>query len=132
MQDRPSAPRCAAPPGGRDLTAEFREFYAVYPLKKGKIAAEKAFEKARRKFEFSVILAGAQRFAGERMGEDPRYTAHPSTWLNEGRWEDEPDRKPAQTPMGRFAQGARSLPPIPPSDATFLAEMDAALTARGR
>ena len=35
-------------------------------------------------------IAGAQRYAGERAGEDPKFTKHPATWLRGGCWEDEP------------------------------------------
>lgn len=30
------------------------------------------------------------RYAGERSGEDPTFTKHPSTWLNAGCWADQP------------------------------------------
>jgi hypothetical protein len=36
-----------------------------------------------------VIIAGAQRYAGERAGQDPQFTAHPATWLYQERWLDD-------------------------------------------
>ncbi|WP_144426244.1 hypothetical protein [Methylobacterium sp. ARG-1] len=32
------------------------------------------------------LITGAERFAAERAGENPTFTAHAKTWLNAGRW----------------------------------------------
>ena len=29
------------------------------------------------------LLAGAERYAAEQRGQDPRYIKHPATWLNQ-------------------------------------------------
>ncbi len=36
------------------------------------------------------LLHGMMRYAGEREGEDGRYTKTPATWLEEGCWHDDP------------------------------------------
>jgi hypothetical protein len=69
----------------------FATFWATYPRRKGKGAAQKAWVKALKLADSETIIAGAARYAETRAGEDPNYTAHPTTWLNQQRWEDEPD-----------------------------------------
>jgi hypothetical protein len=74
----------------------FEEFWQGYPRKVGKGAARKAWAKAITKASPEKITAVVKRYAaGEiaRMtaGDNPglRYTAHPTTWLNAERWDDE-------------------------------------------
>lgn len=79
------APTGAAP----DL---FDDFWKAYPNKVGKDAARKAF--AKRKVGRSLLdqMLGAiavQRQSKKWTDDGGRYIPHPSTWLNEGRWEDE-------------------------------------------
>lgn len=71
------------------FSQDFAEFYAVFPRKKGRLAAEKAYGRARKSAPAATLLGGACRYAKERAGEDPNFTLHPATWLNQGRWEDE-------------------------------------------
>lgn len=68
--------------------ALFARFYAAYPKHVGKEAARKAFAKALKKASAEELTAGAQRYR-EDPHRKPDYTAHPATWLNAGRWEDE-------------------------------------------
>lgn len=76
-----------------DLDAEaFDRFYAAFPRKVGKQAARKAFMLAvKRGADRDVIVAGAERFAADpNLPTDRQFIPHPSSWLNAGRWEDEP------------------------------------------
>lgn len=70
-----------------ETPSSFDEFWKAYPRKVGKQAAQKAFIKAIKITSVDEILAGARRYA-----EDPNrvdaFTAHPTTWLNAGRWAD--------------------------------------------
>jgi len=73
----------------------FVEFYEAYPRHVGRQAAEKAFVKAiaKRGVTAELVIAGARRLAADPNlppKEDKRFIPHPSTWLNEGRWDDEP------------------------------------------
>lgn len=71
----------------------FVRFYTIYPRRIGKKAAEKAWAKAIKDgAEPELVIQAAQRYAASRVGQDPKYTPHPATWLNQGRWEDEPER----------------------------------------
>jgi hypothetical protein len=67
----------------------FDDFWNAYPRKVGKQAAMKAFAKVIKNNEPEVIIEGAKRYA-----QDPNrveaFTAHPTTWLNAGRWNDDP------------------------------------------
>lgn len=74
---------------------EFARFWEIVPRKKGKGAAEKAFAKARKIASLAEIIDGMERYARQREGQDPQYTCHPATWLNQKRWTDEHDHTQA-------------------------------------
>lgn len=76
-------------PKGEKFEVEFSTFYAAYPRHVGRGAAETAYRRARRMAQASELLAGAQRYAAHRKGEDQHYTKHPATWLNAKGWLDE-------------------------------------------
>lgn len=72
------------------LERSFNEFWQAYPRKVGKAEAKKAFAKAHAVANGEVVL-GAQRFANDpNLPSDKNFIPHPATWLNAGRWEDEP------------------------------------------
>jgi hypothetical protein len=66
---------------------EFAVFYAQYPHKVGKRAAQKAFQAARRRAPMPEIMAGLLRYAAKL---DDRPWCNPATWLNQDRWADQP------------------------------------------
>ena len=68
---------------------DFDDFWKVYPLHIGKIAARKAWAKALKIDPGSAIIEGAVRYASD-PNREPGFTAHPTTWLNQGRWDDDP------------------------------------------
>ena len=70
-------------------TSEFDLFWDQYPIKVGKAAAKKAWEKAIKVEAPDVIIAGAARYAAD-PNRHPSFTAHASTWLNAHRWSDSP------------------------------------------
>jgi len=67
---------------------DFDRFWQIYPRKAGKGAARQAWAKAILKTSVEHICEGAERYR-----DDPNrveaYTAHPSTWLNNERWDDD-------------------------------------------
>lgn len=67
----------------------FASFWKLYPRKAGKKAAQVAFAKAIKEATLEEILEGARRFADD-PNRRAEFTAHPSTWLNQGRWADDP------------------------------------------
>jgi hypothetical protein len=71
---------------------DFAAFYAAYPRHTGRKEAERKWLKAVKDGAAPAdLLAGAKRYAATRQGQDQRYTAHPATWLHQGRWMDEPE-----------------------------------------
>ncbi|MDE8648154.1 hypothetical protein PXH69_24610 [Rhodococcus qingshengii] len=71
--------------------ALFTEWWTAYPRKVGKAAAKKAFEKALKKIEWPELHSAVIRFSADpNLPTDKNFIPHPSTWLNEGRWDDEP------------------------------------------
>jgi hypothetical protein len=69
----------------------FKAFWQAYPNKKGKGAAEKAWKKARINGELETILLAieVQKKSSQWSKDSGQFIPHPSTWLNERRWEDE-------------------------------------------
>ena len=65
----------------------FDDFWMNYPRKVGKDAARKAWASAAKRADPSEILAGLSKAV---WPADPQFVPHPSTWLNGGRWQDDP------------------------------------------
>lgn len=78
----------------RAFQAEFSEWYSAYPLHKARDAAEKSYRAARKRAEADVLLLAARRYAEITRATDKKFLAHPATWLNQARWEDEDLRPP--------------------------------------
>lgn len=70
-------------------TPEFEAIWKAYPRKVGKGAARKAWAKARKVASFEEIASGLAAFVASSTGTEQRFIPHPSTWLNEERWNDE-------------------------------------------
>ena len=89
-----------SPPRGDDSdSSDFIEFYDAYPRHVGKQAAARAFKKAAKKVSPSVIITAAERLAADPNLPEKQFIPHPATWLNQGRWDDEPlpERRGAAT-----------------------------------
>lgn len=71
------------------IESHFDEWWTAYPRKAGKGAARKAYARASRLVGHQVLLDAATRYRADPNRSDA-YTAHPSTWLNQDRWDDEP------------------------------------------
>jgi hypothetical protein len=67
----------------------FDQFWSAYPHKVGKEAARKAFAAVSRskRVTFAELSAGLDRYVRKT---DDRPWCNPATWLNQGRWADEP------------------------------------------
>lgn len=84
----PVLPVKAKKPNG--YTDDFENFWRTYPRRIEKKSAFKAWKTALKGGATTdEIIAGAARYAKYRAGEPERFTKHPSTWLNQGCWEDE-------------------------------------------
>jgi hypothetical protein len=84
----------SAPPTGSDVYAErFAEFWKAYPKKVGKEAARKAFMKIKPSADLlqrMLEAIKAQTASDQWKRDNGQYIPNPATWLNQGRWEDEP------------------------------------------
>ena len=92
-----SAANTIIEPITKDSIVGFEKFWLACPRRVGKEAARRAYEKARKTTSDSELLEGIRRYATSRAGQDEQFTVHPATWLNQGRWADEP--------AGSYAQG---------------------------
>lgn len=78
------------------------KFWTTYPRRQGKADAFKRYALAiRRGVDPEAIQRAAEQYAASRQGEDPTYTAMPSTWLNQGRWDDELPVRPSAAVVDR-------------------------------
>lgn len=76
---------------GHGLRERFAAFWAAYPLKVGKDAAWRSWQKRRPDAELaSVMLRALDSQAAFLARDGGKYIPNPSTWLNQGRWQDEP------------------------------------------
>jgi len=84
----------------------FDGFWQAYPHKVGKDAARTSFDRVRKsgRVAYPALLEGLRRYVASKPVD--RSWCNPATWLNQGRWADEPD--PAGSQMGR--PGARASP----------------------
>lgn len=78
----------AVNPAVPEAPSRFEQFWTVYPMKKGKEAARKAFKRVAlsKKVTFDDLMLGLERYK-LNIGDTPY--CHPTTWLNQGRWADE-------------------------------------------
>lgn len=80
------------------------QFWANVPRKVGHKAAQRAFERVRKSGEVSwaAFFAGVIRWNAEAAKKERQFICHPATWLNQGRWADEPE------PAAPLSTGARN------------------------
>ena len=94
------------PQGGTDAQERrFAEFWAEYPKKVGKQAARTSWKRIKpdAKLHERIMQAVATAKKSEQWNrEGGRFVPNPSTWLNQGRWDDE--LTPANTTQERKGQ----------------------------
>jgi hypothetical protein len=69
------------------VPSTFDEFWQLYPNKVGKSAAQKAFVRALKFIPFPLLMTGLRVYVDKA---DDRPWCNPTTWLNQGRWDDQP------------------------------------------
>lgn len=69
---------------------DFETFWNCYPRKIGKKAARKAWQKATDKPCLAALLEALdqQKRSEQWLKEGGQFIPHPTTWLNQGRWDD--------------------------------------------
>lgn len=84
----------------------FERFWAVYPRKVGKQSAKRAFEKVKVPLETLVTAVERQKCSAQWMRDSGQYIPNPTTWLNQGRWDDElPEDEGWHRRSGSFVGG---------------------------
>lgn len=76
------------------LLVAFGEFWELFPTgrKRSKSAALKSFRAAVRRIgSVEPIVAGVRRYAADPNLPDPEFRPMPQTWLNQSRWDWEPE-----------------------------------------
>ena len=94
-EERPDGLSCA-----RTRPDHFEDFWAAYPRKVGKGAARAAFDRARKRG--ATVAEIASGLCRQVWPKDRQFIPHPATWLNQGRWQDEPAEVQPQKSGGTF------------------------------
>lgn len=78
-------------PADPAVAALFALFWAKYPRKLSKKKARESYTRAVHQVPPETILAGLDRAIAvwETKGTETQFVPHPTTWLNQARWEDE-------------------------------------------
>ncbi|MFC4158263.1 replication protein [Chitinimonas lacunae] len=82
----------AAKPKAVDALAGFDAFWAVYPKRKGKALAQKAWQKLAPDADLQAAIVAAverQRLSTDWQRDGGQFIPHPATWLNAAGWLDE-------------------------------------------
>ena len=78
-------------PVSESVPDRFDEFWSLVPRKVGKDKARTKFAAAvRRAGDPQIIIDGMRRFASDPNLPEKKFIPHPATWLEAGRWDDEP------------------------------------------
>jgi hypothetical protein len=91
---RTKEPRTETPeiPREESISKSFdEEWWPLYPKRVSKGAARKAYIRIVKSKLATVeeLKLGVMRYAAERAGQDPKFTKHAATWLNQECWTDE-------------------------------------------
>ena len=92
-----------------EYTEAFEDFWKIYPSNRGKAAAFKAWEKAKKRGATEEQLkTAAAAYSGyvTRLGRAEEHIKHASSWLNQDDWLDEPDSYQVKPAAGSFARRA--------------------------
>jgi hypothetical protein len=85
----------------KDAFQGFDDWWTIYPRKVSKAQAEKAFAKVvPARIALPALMEKTKAFAAnwkDKPRDELTFCPHPATWLNDARYDDEPDVKPALT-----------------------------------
>lgn len=84
----PNSPTPYSPPPS-GYPDDFEKLWALYPARRDKKAAYKAYQKAIKEVDYETLTAGVVRYRDD-PNREAKFTKHFGTWLNAGSWDDEP------------------------------------------
>lgn len=87
FETEPDRNRAMTDAESKTLADEFSQFWLRYPIHDGRLAALKAYTKARKRAAAQDILNGIDRYIAHKPAWQE--FAHASSWLNGERWTDE-------------------------------------------
>ena len=75
---------------------QFEKFYEIYPRKRAKVQAQKAWNAAKISDKVATVIIQdiQQRLEGEWKDKDPKWIPYPASYINQRRWLDIPDKPP--------------------------------------
>jgi hypothetical protein len=76
--------------GSKSSSNGFDQFWTEYPKKVGKQAALRAWKNKKPPLDLVLKAISWQRNSKEWKKDNGEYIPHPATWINAGRWEDQP------------------------------------------
>lgn len=131
-----TGPTAPAPPALSvvpDLDAEFVRFWVLYPRKVAKPVALKSYKRARLDTPVEDIAHGLRAQLPELLARERAHVPHPSTWLNQRRWEDAPeDASTSSAPRHTGRRNVFADPAMGGPTADVMAAFNAHLTAPTR
>jgi hypothetical protein len=85
--------------------SDFEQWWSVYPRKRDKRAAQKAYTSAKRQASTAELMAGVQRDAEcwKRYRYEIGFIPYPATWLNAGAWLGDPPEPRANGTPSKLA-----------------------------
>lgn len=94
--------------GAGKYPADFLEWYAMYPRKKAKGDALKAYRAARKEIGHLELMEKTRKYVRyvEQSQQEQKFIPYPATWLRASRWEDELET-PHAAP-GSYADGRKA------------------------
>lgn len=108
---REPAPTEPAPHKREEYPTAFEQLWAIYPKHVAKMAAYKAWRKAKVGMNSAFLLSKVQAFAAQCANTETRFIPNFATWLNGERWNDEyrPDPPQARKPVTNAERNMRNL-----------------------
>lgn len=95
----------------QEYPTEFEQLWKIYPKHVAKMAAYKAWRKAKVGINSAFLMAKVQAFAAQCANTETRYIPNFATWLNGERWNDEycPDPPQARKPATNAERNLQNL-----------------------
>lgn len=108
---RDLAPAEPAPHKREEYPTAFEQLWTIYPKHVAKMAAYKAWRKAKVGVNSAFLMAKVQAFAAQCVNTETRFIPNFATWLNGERWNDEyrPDPPQARKPATNAERNLQNL-----------------------
>ncbi|TXN29307.1 hypothetical protein FVP33_14100 [Lacisediminihabitans profunda] len=115
-----------------EYSAEFEEWWSLYPRKQAKPDAYKAFKTIRKTTELATLVAGVQAYKLATIGGQKGHLKMPAGWLRDRRWEDEQVVTPTAAGPAVAAPEARARQTMALAGAPVVARIESRHEALGR